>query len=199
MRRETTSKGLLAMLILVGLTVAGQTQEGSKPQSDLKRFAKEGLSFDYPANWDLADQSTSQMQLIQLVRDGYAEIRIRVPREWLKSPQKEEEAKRIIQDQYIDSFVKTIEQAGLRPNRSVVTTQIAGADSPGARVRAILDNQPGGMDAYYRVISDRFVQLSMLGSAREIEKSAPAWDSIRNSIQVESPPVATPTPAKQKQ
>ncbi len=138
------------------------------------------------------------MQLIQLMRNGYAEIRIRVPREWLKSPQKEAEAKRIIQDQYVDSFVKTIEQAGLRPNRSSVTTQIAGVDSAGARVRAILDNQPGGMDAYYRVISDRFVQLSMLGSASEIEKSASAWDSIRNTVQVELAPAATPTPAKQK-
>jgi len=53
------------------------------------------------------------MQLIQLMRNGYAEIRIRVPREWLKSPQKEAEAKRIIQDKYVDSFVKTIEQARL--------------------------------------------------------------------------------------
>jgi len=160
----------------------------------VKHFAKDGLSFDYPANWQLSDQSTGQMQYIQVARDGYAEIRVRVPREWLKTPEKEAAAKKLIQDQYVDNFATQVEQAGLHPKRSTGITQISGADAEGAKVRAVMDGQPGGMDSYYRVVSDRLVQLSIIGSEKEIAKSAPVWDMIRNSLAVEPPPQPKSTP-----
>ena len=167
---------------------------------NIKHFAKDGLSFDYPANWQISDQSTQQMQYIQLARDGYTEIRLRVPREWLKTPEKEASAKKLIQDKYVDDFATQVEQAGLHPKRSTATTQISGADAEGARVRAVLDGEPGGMDSYSRIVSDRFVQLSMIGSEKEIAKSAPVWDMIRNSLAVEPPsqPKSTPQPSPAK-
>src|SRR5437660_4759907 len=169
---------------------------GALGQPNLKHFDKDGLSFDYPASWQFSDQSTGQMQYIQIARDGFAEIRIRAPREWLKTPEKEAAAKKLIQDQYVDSFVSQVEQAGIRPKRSVVTSQISGADAEGARVRAVMDGEPGGMDAYFRIVSARFVQMSIIGSGKEIANSTPVWDLIRNSLKVEPPPQpkATPTP-----
>ncbi|PYS46725.1 MAG: hypothetical protein DMF68_18310 [Acidobacteria bacterium] len=174
-------------LLLIGLTAHAQTP-------DTKHFDKDGLSFDYPASWQVSDQSTQQMQFIQLLRgDGYAELRLRAPREWLKTPQKEAEAKRIIQDHYVDNFVEQLQQAGLHPTRSNITTEIAGASSDGVRVRAMLGNDPGGMDSFHRIISNRLVQLSQLGSESDMAKSADAWDMIRNSIKVEPPPQSKPT------
>ena len=183
---------LLSMaLLLFVMCVNAQTGETT-------HFAKDGLSFDYPANWQLSDQSTGQMQFIQLMRDGFAEIRIRVPREWLKSPAKEAEAKKLIQDEYVNAFFKNLEDAGLHPKRSDVTTQIAGGEARGVRIRAILDGDPGGMDSYARVVSDRFVNLSALGSEKEMQRSAPLWDLIRNSLALEPPPVpkSSPKPGK---
>ena len=169
---------------------------GALGQPNFKHFEKDGLSFDYPWGWQVSDQSTGQMQYIQMARDGYAEIRIRAPREWLKTPEKEAAAKKLIQDQYIDSFVSQVEQAGMRPKRSVTTSQISGADAEGARLRAVMDGEPGGMDSYFRIISARFVQMSIIGSEKEIANSAPTWDLIRNSLKVEPPPQpkSTPTP-----
>jgi hypothetical protein len=168
---------------------------------NVKHFAKDGLSFDYPANWQFSDQSTGQMQYIELAQ-GDVVIRIRSPREWLKTPEKEAQAKKLIQDQYVDGFVSSVEQAGMRPKRSTVTTQIAGADADGVRVRAVLGGAPGGMDSYYRIISDRLAQMSILGSEKDIAKSAPVWDMIRNSLAVEPPPqpksTPQPSPAKGK-
>src|SRR6266550_2111698 len=115
-----------AALLLFVTSALGQAAEN-------KHFAKDGLSFDYPANWQLTDRSTAQMQFIQLLRDDL-EIRIRAPREWLKTPEKEAQAKKIFQDQYVDNFATQVEQAGMHPKRSVVTTQIAGADAQGARI-----------------------------------------------------------------
>jgi len=177
-------------VLLLGVFTLAQT-----PASGVNHFAKDGLSFDYPAGWQIADSSTGQMQVVQLLRgDGYAELRVRVPREWLKTPEKEAHAKKLIQDKYVDDFVETLQQNGLRPSRANATTEIAGANADGVRVRAVLDREPGGMDSFYRVISDRFVNLSELGSERDMAKSAAAWDMVRNSIKVEAAPQAKPSP-----
>ena len=173
------------------LTISATAQD-----PNVKHFEKDGLSFDYPANWQFSDQSTGQMQYLQMARDGFAEIRIRVPREWLKTPDKEAAAKKLIQDQYVDSFASQLQQAGLTPKRSTAATQISGADAQGARVRAVMDGEPGGMDSYFNLTSDRLVQMSIIGSEKEIAKSAPVWDMIRNSLKVEPPPQpkASPSP-----
>src|SRR2546427_5554582 len=168
---------------------------GALGQPNFKHFDKDGLSFDYPANWQISDQSTQQMQFLELSK-GDVVIRVRSPREWLKTPEKEAHAKKLFQDQYVDSFATQFEQQGMQPKHSTVTTQIAGADAEGVRLRVVMDRQPGGLDSYYRIVSDRLVHLSILGSEKEIAKDAPAWNIIRNSLKVAPPPQpkATPTP-----
>jgi len=182
--------------IIVAIALCLLTTIGLAQDPNVKHFEKDGLSFDYPANWQISDQSTGQMQYVQIARDGYAEIRIRTPREWLKTPDKEAAAKKLIQDQYVDTFAAQIQQAGMSPKRSTAATQISGADAQGARVRAVMDGEPGGMDSYFNVVSDRLVQMSIIGSEKEIAKSAPVWDMIRNSLKVEPPPQpkASPSP-----
>ena len=173
------------LLIVIGATAQ---------DPNVKHYDKDGLSFDYPANWQFSDQSTGQMQYVQMARDGYAEIRIRTPREWLKTPEKEAAAKKLIQDQYVDSFASQIQQAGMSPKRSTGTTQISGADAQGDKVRAVMDGEAGGMDSYFNITSDRLVQMSIIGSEKEIAKSAAVWDMIRNSLKLAPPPKASPTP-----
>ncbi|HSP61695.1 MAG TPA: hypothetical protein VLQ90_01800 [Pyrinomonadaceae bacterium] len=183
--------------ILVGgaalLFVAGVQMQ----TPDTKHFDKDGLSFDYPAKWQMSDQSTQQMQLVELSQ-GDVVIRVRSPREWLKTPEKEAHAKKLFQDDYVDSFATQVEQAGMHAKRSAITTQIAGADAEGIRLRAVLDGAPGGMDSYFRIVSDRLVNLSIIASEKEISKSAAAWDTIRNSLKVEPPPQPKPSPSPKK-
>lgn len=179
-----------AVILLVAAAVQTQTP-------DTKRFEKDGLSFDYPAKWQMSDQSTQQMQFIELTQ-GDIVIRVRSPREWLKTPEKEAHAKKLFQEQYVTDFATQLEQAGLSPKRSPITTQIAGADAEGTRLRANLDGQPGGMDSYFRIVSDRLVNLSIIASEKDIAKSAPVWDLIRNSLKVEPPPQPKPSPSPKK-
>ncbi len=169
-----------------------------QPQTpDTKHFDKDGLSFDYPAKWQMSDQSTQQMQLIELSQ-GDVVIRIRSPREWLKTPEKEAHAKKLFQDEYVDTFATQVEQAGMHAKRSAINTQIAGADAEGTRLRAVLDGAPGGMDSYFRIISDRLINLSIIASEKDISKSAAGWDTIRNSLKVEPPPQPKPSPSPKK-
>jgi len=180
---------LLMTLVFLGVALA--TIVAQDP--NVNHFAKEGLSFDYPKGWALSDHSSPQMQFIELGQ-GDVTIRIRSPREYLKTPEKEAQAKKLVQDNYVNDFFNSVQQAGMSPKRSVVTTQIAGADAEGARVRAILGGAPGGLDSYYRIVSDRLINLSVIGSEKDVTKAAPAWDIIRNSIKVEPPPETKSTP-----
>src|SRR5882672_2548503 len=166
---------------------------------NVKHFDKDGLSFDYPAKWQIADKSSGQMQFLELAQ-GDVVIRVRAPREWLKTPEKEAHAKKLFQDQYVDEFSTQLEGAGLHPKRSTVATQIGGGDAAGMRVRAVLDGEPGGLDSYFRIISDRLVNLSIFTSDKDLVKVAPVWDMIRNSLKVEPPPQpkATPHPSPAK-
>jgi hypothetical protein len=187
-------KGLLHITIIVLVCVIGTLAQTAP---DPHHFEKDGLSFDYPAAWQISDQSTSQMQVIQIMRgDGYAEIRVRVPREFLKSPEKEAQAKKLVQDKYVEGFVDSLQQAGLKPNREEGATEIAGGPAVGMRIHAVLGGEPGGMDSYYRVVSDRFAQISQLGSEREMKKSLDAWDLIRNSLKVAPLPSSAPATKK---
>jgi hypothetical protein len=169
-----------------------------QPQTpETKHFDKDGLSFDYSAKWQISDQSTQQMQFIELSQ-GDVFIRIRSPREWLKTPEKEAHAKKLFQEQYVNDFASQLEQAGLTLKRSPVTTQIDGTEAEGTRLRANLDGQPGGMDSYFRIISDRLVNLSIIASERDMKKSAAVWDTIRNSLKVEPAPQPKPSPSSKK-
>ena len=183
--------------LFVSLAVSLLVIGGALAQDpNVKHYDKDGLSFDYPAKWQFSDQSSAQMQYIQMAQTGFAEIRIRIPREWLKTPEKEAAAKKLIQDQYVDNFFNEVDKAGLNPKRSVAAvTQISGADAQGARIRAVMDGQPGGMDAYFNIVSDRLVQLSIIGSEREIKQSAAVWDMVRNSLKVAPPPQPSPKPS----
>ena len=180
----------LICVIFVALVAA----VGLAQDPNVKHFEKDGLSFDYPANWQISDQSTGQMQFLELTQ-GDVTIRVRSPREWLKTPDKEAHAKKLFQDQYVESFATQFEQQGMQPKRSAVTTQLGGGDAEGVRLRVVMDRQPGGLDSYYRIVSDRLVHLSVLGSERDIARDAPAWDMIRNSLKVEPPPPPKPSPS----
>jgi len=159
--------------------------------ANVKHFEKDGLSFDYPASWQLSDKSTGQMQFLELTQ-GDVTIRVRSPREALKSPDKEAHAKKLFQDQYVDNFADQFQQRGMQPKRSPVTTQVGGADAEGIRLRVMMGGEAGGLDSYERIISERLVHLSILGSEKEMTKDAPAWDMIRNSLKVAAAPQPSP-------
>jgi len=175
-----------ALSLLIGVALA--------QDPNIKHFDKDGLSFDYPANWQLSDQSTSQMQFLELTR-GDIVIRVRSPREWLKTPEKEAAAKKLFQDQYVDEFARQFEQQGTGLKRSPVNTTISGAAAEGTRLRMVMDRVSGGLDSYYLIASDRLVNLSILGSDSDITRSAPVWDMIRNSLKVAPPPEVKPSPS----
>jgi hypothetical protein len=184
----------LTRWIIVGMTLSLLIGVALAQDPNIKHYDKDGLSFDYPANWQLSDQSTGQMQFLELTR-GDIVIRVRSPREWLKTPEKEAHAKKLFQDQYVDGFATQFEQQGTGLKRSPISTTISGANADGTRLRIVMDRQSGGLDSYYLILSDRMVNLSILGSDSDITRANPVLDLIRNSLKVEPPPQPKPSPS----
>jgi len=82
-------RSIILPLAFVLITISAVAQD-----ANVKHFDKDGLSFDYPANWQLTDKSTGQMQFLELMA-GDVTIRVRSPRESLKTPDKEAHAKKL--------------------------------------------------------------------------------------------------------
>ncbi len=198
MKIKRTSRGVLAILMIAGLAALGQTQEQPKPKADAAHFAKDGLSFDYANGWELSDQSSPQLQYLTLSKNDYAEILVRSPRAQIDSQEKEAQAKQLIQDGFVQTWAKNFADNGAKAESSPVSTEIVGGPAEGTRLSAVLDRDPGHVDVYWRLVGGRMVQLTIVGSDKQIKKSEEAWNAVRNSIQIEVAPAKTPTPAKQK-
>ena len=139
-------------------------------------------------------KSSGQMQYLMLGRDGYATIYVRSPRALVDSPEKEAQAKHLIQDGFVEAWAKNFSDNGAKAERSVVPTEIAGGAAECTRLTASLGGEPGRVDVCWRLVEKRMVQLAIVGSTRDVTKTGPAWDAIRNSLKIEPPPQPSPTP-----
>lgn len=171
-------------------------------QTGGQHFAKDGLSFDYPTGWTIDEsKSTGQMQYLRFDRDGYGTtIIMRSPRGLIDTPEKETLIKQLIQDGFVDAWVKNFENSGAKPERSVVSTEIAGGPAECARLSASLSGEPGRVDVCWRLVEKRMVQLAIIGSTKDITRTTSTWDMIRNSLKIEPPPAkgASPKPSPGK-
>jgi hypothetical protein len=175
-------------LIYTALSLVLVTGALAQTSSNVQHFAKDGLAFDYPAGWAMADQSSGQMQYLTLSRDGFAEIIVRSPRGVIDSPPKEAEAKRLVQDGFVDAWTKNFSDSGAKAQRSTVSTEIAAGPAECTRLSANLGGEPGRVDVCWRLLEKRMVQLTIVGADKDINKTASAWDAVRNSVKIEPPP-----------
>jgi hypothetical protein len=169
----------LAVLILA-LTAHAQTP------GNTKHFDKDGLVFDYPDGWTVVDQSNSDAQQLTLGRsDSDAQIRLFVHRGKVDTPEKMAKAKSAFIDPYIKSTNDTFVQMGGKPEQTVANTQVGGAKAEGVRLRASLGGEAGEAAIYWLTVGNRVVVLTFFGPDKALQKAAPAWDAVRNSLHIE--------------
>jgi len=174
------------ILLTLCLFVLLLATSGFMQDQNVKHFAKDGLSFDYPAGWSIDEtKSTGQMQYVTLGRDGYAMIMVRSPRALIDTPEKEAHAKQLVQTGFLDAWAKNFSDSGATPQKSTVTIDVAGAPAECNRLSASLSGEPGRVDICWRLMEKRMVQLTIAGSAKDITKTTVAWDVIRNSVKIE--------------
>ena len=188
MKRSHAIVYSLTLFLLFSLPVRAQSQK-----AEMKRFAKEGLAFDYPVIWTLEDRSQEKAQHLILIRGSSgAQIMFIVQRETITTPDQQAAARRAMTEPLIEAMEKEFERLGARPERSTATIAVGGAQAEGVRLRAVLDGVPGSAEVYSLLLGGRVVALTLIGSDTELKAAAVDWETIRRSVKVE----ATTTPAK---
>ena len=182
----------LQLFLLFVLTSVAPAQT-----SDKKSFAKDGLSFDYPAGWTLQDDTNVDAQSFSLSRaDADAQIRIFVHRGKITA-EKLPDAKKAFIDPYISSMRNQFEQMGATPKQAPDATEIGGVKADGTNMTASIGGDPGAARIYWALLGPRVVMLTYFGPDRDLKKFLPAWDLVRTSIKIDTSqasPKASPKP-----
>lgn len=179
---------IFSLMALLGTMAVAQT-------SDTKSFAKDGLSFDYPAGWNVQDESTSDAQQLTLLRtDSDAQIRLLVHRGNIKA-EKLPDAKKAFIDPYISYLNKQFESIGANPKQTPDASEIGGVKAEGVNVTASIGGEPGAARIYWALVGQRVAMLTYLGPDKDLKKFLPAWDLVRTSIKTSSvQPTPKPSP-----
>jgi hypothetical protein len=190
--RERTGRRitrLTELLVASCLLVVSLNATAQSPSNSAKRFEKDGLVFDYTANWELSDQSNAAAQQLVLTEKTLdAQIMIIALRGTITSSKGEEQAKAALIEPSIKRLLKQYEDAAIKVERATATTDVAGASAEGAQLRFAVDGQPGATDIYWLVINQRLVQIFFIRPEKTASKATICWDLIRNSLRIEKPP-----------
>jgi hypothetical protein len=171
------------LTVCFGFKAAAQS-----PGNGAKRFEKDGLVFDYAANWELSDQSNAAAQQLVLTEKTLdAQIMIIALRGALTTSKQEEQAKAALLEPSINRLRKQYEDAAIKVERTSATTDVAGSPAEGAQLGFAVDGQPGTTDIYWRVINQRLVQLFFIRPEKTVAKTVGCWDMVRNTLQIEKP------------
>ena len=162
---------------------------------DSKNFAKDGLSFDYPAAWQLQDDSNGDAQQLTLAKaNSDVQIRVFVHKGRI-TPEKLPDAKKAFIDPYIAATAKQFVDMGAKPEQVPDSSEIGGVKADGTSINASLGGETGAAKIYWAVVGQRVVVLTFFGPDKQMKQLTPGWDLIRTSLKVVDPkavPAASP-------
>lgn len=157
---------------------------------EMKHFARDGLSFDYPAGWALNDKSTPQAQhLVIVLPNSSALIMVIAHRDTVTSSEQFFAARQGT----TEPFIKSVEEK-FRPNgkvpaeRDFPCIEIGELKSVGGiRLRGSFNRAPSTGEFYSFVLGRRFVNLVYIRMDKDETQGSSAWDTIRRTLKIESP------------
>ena len=182
-----SSRHILFIIALLSLSTTSALAQA-------KHFENKGLSFEYPGNWVLQDQSNADAQQLNLTRPGSdSQIRVFAYSTVVDTSEKVAEAKRVLVDTYISSTEKQLKGMGAQTERVPGSIEFGGIKADGVKVKASLSGEPGAAEIYYGVVGQRLVVLTFFGPDEARRVAEDGWDMIRTSLKVEtSNPAARP-------
>ena len=175
---------ILTLIALV-LMFFAQTATGQ-----VNQYARDGLSFSYPADWPLRDESDATAQTLSLDRGkDEATILILAIRQEMNPPELAEAQIEVTQA-IVSALLQEFANAGAQPERSPITEIIAGVDAQGIRLRATVKGQPGNADIYWLSLGGRSVHVVFIGSDQERIRATYAWNMVISTLRVGRAPVS---------
>jgi hypothetical protein len=158
-----------------------------------KTYTKDGLSFDYPADWSLQEGVNDDAQQLALTKAN-SDVQISVfAHKGRIAPEKLPDAKKAFIDSYIKGVANQFVQMGAKPEQAPDSSEIGGVKADGVKISASLSGETGAAKIYWALIGQRVVVLTLFGPDKQLNQNAAAWDLIRSSLKVVDPKAA-PSP-----
>jgi hypothetical protein len=181
MKKTRFATSILVALCLAAVALAQGTSASTG------RFAKGGVTFQYPSAWTLTDKSTEDNHHLVLELSGTAaQIMVLVERTASTKPGERAAVIRARNTAFADLMTKELEKVGATVQRSEVSTEAGGVQADGLRLRANPGGAPGSVEVYSLVLGGRLVMLTLLRPDADAQAAAPAWNTIRSSLRVET-------------
>lgn len=187
MHRQTFT-GILTLLLL---SLAVPFSHATPPQNN--RYLRDGLSFSYPSEWQLTDESGQSAQSLNLDRGpNEAKIMIVALRAQTNS-QEYAEKQTVVTEAIASALTDEIAKLGAQAERTSIGESIGGINALGIRLRASLKGEAGNADIYWLHLGGRMVHVVFVGSDEEQARAAYAWKMICSTLRIGSAPVQPPT------
>lgn len=185
MRKPHAVTRLLCLFALLCSLAAAQN---SAPQ--VKHFSDKGLSFDYPSDWTLTEQSQEGGQKFIVHQGDGALIMVLSRFEQINSQEQLETARRDVADKFTDEMFGELKKRG-EVERKDSQAEVAGVQARGTRLRAVLAGEPGAIEVYSLLLGKRLVMVSIIGTDKESAVAASAWALVRSSLRVAADAAST--------
>jgi TonB family protein len=181
-------KQLLAAVLLLTNAFA-QT-----PPGDIKSYAQDGLSFNYPDGWALTDKSHARAQHLILTRAGGAAIIMVIAyRELITNSGQLLIAQNSVLKSYAESMAR---EFGTKEEirQGSHCHSIGGLTATGFKLNGQYKGQPSTGEVYALMLGRRLVNVVYVRHDGEDAQAAPVWTTVVDSLKVEEPPNAPPMP-----
>lgn len=178
---------LIFIYALTGFSALAQSPPGA-----LKNFAKDGLSFDYPAEWVLADRSTPQAQhLVIALPASSALIMVIAHRDAVTTFEQSLVVRNAFTEPFIESLADKFYAGGKAAERDSLCTEIGELKTVGGvRLRGLLNQTQSTGEIYSFLLGRRFLNLAYIRADKDEAQGRAAWETIRSTLKVEKLPLS---------
>ena len=178
-----TSTNKISLAIAVIISLLGVSANAQSPDPQLNHFSTRGISFDYPAGYSVADESTTEAQKFIITRKG-SSIQLTIVAMRRLAPYENLPAA-------MDSFKEPLIQnvgltLGATAGRTPIKTALGSAQAEGVRLRSSRLRKRTGEVIWLRW-NNRLVALSFVRADTEAGVGSYLWESVRSSLRVEAP------------
>jgi TonB family protein len=200
MKRPNLIEHFVAAALLCAATSTRSPSVNAPAQSPpaaAEHFSKDGISFDYPAGWALADKSSEQLQHIILARAGSsALIMVIAQRRPLQNYAELRAAYSEVTVPYIQDIAAKLGVKEVPPWSEAQCLPVSDRFGTGFRLSGKLEGKPTTGEVYAVVMGQRLVHLVYVRADADEAQGEPAWKSVLDTLKVERPANAPPEGAR---
>ena len=163
------------------------------PTGESKRYAQDGLSFDYPAGWTLADKSNQRAQHLILKREGGSALVVVIAyRELISKPEQLLAANENVWKPYAEDMARKLGIDKTPPWEETQCQQVGGRQAVGVRLGGRLNGEQSTGEIYALMLGRRFVNVFFVRHDKDEAQESPGWKTLIESLEVEEPANAPP-------